>query len=111
MARKKEFDEMTLITEESTINEPPNMAKKEEYLRELHRQINGPNNQADAEFQFYPGKTNNTDKSGTRGGTREPAAQYRDEGIGVKQDSVMTVTIEGTVNAPPEQASVTEQLD
>ena len=37
MARKKEFDEMTLITEESTINEPPNMAKKEEYLRELHR--------------------------------------------------------------------------
>jgi len=40
MIRKKEFDEMTLITEESTINEPPNMtnmAKKEEYLRELHR--------------------------------------------------------------------------
>ena len=109
MARKKEFDEMTLITEESTINEPPNMAKKEEYLRELHRQINGPSSQADAEFQFYPGKTSNTDK--TRGGTREPAPEYRDEGIGIKQDSVMTVTIEGTVNAPPEQASVTEQLD
>ena len=40
MARKPEFDEMTLITEESTINEPMNeqrMAKKEEYLQELHR--------------------------------------------------------------------------
>lgn len=28
MARKKEFDEMTLITEESTINEPYNQEKK-----------------------------------------------------------------------------------
>lgn len=37
MARKQEFDEMTLITEESTINEPHNMVKKEEYLQELHR--------------------------------------------------------------------------
>ena len=32
MQRKQEFDEMTLITEESTINEPTNLAKKEEYL-------------------------------------------------------------------------------
>jgi len=30
MARQKEFDEMTLITEESTINEPHNLDKKKE---------------------------------------------------------------------------------
>ena len=50
MARKKDFDEMTLITEESTINEPYNQAKKEAQLRELHRQINGTQSQQDNEF-------------------------------------------------------------
>ena len=40
------------------------------------------------------------------------AATYQaDGGIGPKQDSVMTVTIDGTVHAPLEQASVMEQLD
>ena len=37
------------------------------------------------------------------------AATYQaDGGIGPKQDSVMTVTIDGTVHAPLEQASVME---
>ena len=62
MARKKDFDEMTLITEESTINEPYNQAKKEAQLRELHRQINGSQSQPDNEFQFYPNSTIKTDK-------------------------------------------------
>ena len=63
MVRKPEFDEMTLITEESTINEPQNMAKKEEYLQELHRQINGGHSQQDGEFQFYPGGDNKHSKT------------------------------------------------
>ena len=37
MVRQQEFDEMTLITEESTINEPINIDKKREKLEELHR--------------------------------------------------------------------------
>ena len=38
MARKKEFDEMTLITEESTINEPQNMARSvRRHLRKFLR--------------------------------------------------------------------------
>ena len=130
MARKPEFDEMTLITEESTINEPQNMqnmAKKEEYLQELHRQINGSHNNQDGEFQFYPGnnkhsntqKTNKSNKntignSGNNGIAASSSQAYPgDGGIGIKQDSVMTVTIEGTVNNAPleQEASVMDQLD
>ena len=50
------------------------MAKKEEYLQELHRQINGTHNRADGEFQFYPGKTSNTTKNAARPG--DPNAPY-----------------------------------
>ena len=66
-------------------------------------------------------KTNKNNKQALTGGNlndREAtdvaasASAYQGAGgLGNKQDSVMTVTIEGTVNNVPEQASVTDQLD
>ena len=76
---------MTLITEESTINEPTNMAKKEEYLAELQRKINGESShhQNANDFQFYPDKTVTTNKSGPGAGTLGPNYNH-DGALGVK---------------------------
>mmetsp|Transcript_19099 Transcript_19099/g.25871 ORF Transcript_19099/g.25871 Transcript_19099/m.25871 type:complete len:112 (+) Transcript_19099:51-386(+) len=111
MARKKEFDEMTLITEESTINELYNMAKKEAQLRELHRQINGTASQADNEFQFYPNNTLKTDKNAQTWDQRGQKKHMPDGGIEVPQDSVQTVTIEGTKQQNAGHTSLIDHFD
>ena len=48
---------------------------------------------------------------GATGAAASASAYQGEGGLGNKQDSVMTVTIEGTVNNAPEQASVIDGLD
>ena len=64
----------------------------------MHRQINGGTSQTENEFQFYPGKESTKSKTVKQRSNAHPGNEgglQIDGGLGMKQDSVMTVAVDG----------------